>query len=102
MGLVGADPLVGQEPALYRTIGLAVAIIGWFYVFGARTNRDSFGLATFADRILVPFFVVPLVLTGEIDPMLVLPIALLDPVLGIGAFILWKRQNAPARLSPTS
>jgi hypothetical protein len=92
MGLVGAGPLEGQEPALYRMLGLAIAIIGWFYVIGARTNRDSFGLATFADRILVPFFALPLVFTGQVDPMLVLPVAILDPILGIGAFVIWKRQ----------
>jgi hypothetical protein len=94
MGLVGAGPLEGQEPALYRTLGLAIAIIGWFYVMGARTNRDSFGLATFADRILVPFFLLPLAFTGQVDPMIVLPFAILDPILGIGAFVIWKRQSA--------
>jgi hypothetical protein len=98
--LLGADPLKGQEPALCRTIGLAIAIIGWFYVIGARTNRDSFGLATFADRILVPFFLLPLVFTGQIDPMIVLPIAILDPILGIGAFLIWRKSSkgqGPAR-----
>jgi hypothetical protein len=93
MGLVGAGPLEGQEPALFRVIGMAIAIIGWFYVMGARTNRDSFGLATFADRILVPFFLLPLVLAGDVDPVLVLPVAILDPILGIGAFAIWKRQS---------
>jgi hypothetical protein len=102
MGLVGAGPLEGQEPALYRTLGFAIAIIGWFYVMGARTNRDSFGLATFADRILVPFFVLPLVVTGQVDPMLVLPIAILDPILGIGAFVIWKRQSSNRQTSPRS
>lgn len=92
-GLVGAGPLEGQEPALFKVIGMAIAIIGWFYVMGARTNRDSFGLATFADRILVPFFLLPLVLAGDVDPMLVLPVAILDPILGIGAFAIWKRQS---------
>ena len=90
LGLLGAGPLEGQEPALFRIIGFAIAIIGWFYVFGGRTNRDSFGLATFLDRILVPLFVV---LTGQVDPMLVLPVAILDPILGIGAFVIWKRQS---------
>jgi hypothetical protein len=102
MGLVGAGPLEGQESALYRTLGFAIAIIGWFYVMGARTNRDSFGLATFADRILVPFFVLPLVVTGQVDPMLVLPVAILDPILGIGAFLIWKRQSSNRKTSPRS
>ncbi len=93
-GLVGAAPLEGQEPALYRLIGFAIAIIGYLYVFGGRTNRDSFGLATFLDRILVPLFIVPPVLAGDVDPMLVLPFAILDPILGIGAFVIWKRQSS--------
>ena len=96
MGLVGAAPLVGQEPALYRLIGFAIAIIGWLYVFGGRANRESFGLATFVDRILVPLFIVPLVVAGQVDPMLVLPVAILDPILGIGAFVIWKRQSSQA------
>lgn len=94
LNVLGADPLQGQEPGLCRTIGLAIAIIGWFYVMGARTNRDSFGLATFADRILVPFFLLPLAFADQVDPMIVLPFAILDPILGIGAFVIWKRQSA--------
>ena len=94
MGPLGAGPLEGQEPALFRLIGFAIAIIGWLYVFGGRTNRDSFGLATFMDRILVPLFIVPLVVAGQVDPMLVLPVAILDPILGIGAFVIWKRQSS--------
>lgn len=90
--LGGASELAGQEAGLLRIVGMAVAIIGWFYVIGARTNKDSFGLATFADRMAVPLFLVPLALTGAVDPMLVIPFAVLDPLLGIGAFVLWSRQ----------
>jgi hypothetical protein len=46
------------------------------------------------DRILVPLFIVPLVVAGQVDPMLVLPVAILDPILGIGAFVIWKRQSS--------
>ena len=97
LSFLGADPLEGQEAGLCRMLGFAIAIIGWFYVMGARTNRDSFGLATFADRMLVPVFAVPLVVTGQVDPMIVLPIAILDPILGIGAFLIWKRQSNESR-----
>lgn len=44
-----------------RIIGFAIAVIGWFYVFVARTNRNSFGLATLEDRMLLAAFVLPLV-----------------------------------------
>jgi len=96
VAIVGAGAFEGQESGLFRIIGFAIAVIGWFYVFGARTNRDSFGLATFGDRILVPLFVLPVVFAGEVDPVLVLPVAILDPILGIGAFIIWKRQSGRA------
>jgi len=93
MALVGAGAFEGQESGLFRIVGFAIAVIGWFYVFGGRTNRDSFGLATFGDRILVPVFVLPLVFAGQVDPVLMLPVAVLDPILGIGAFVIWKRQS---------
>ncbi len=92
MGAAGAGALTGQEPALVALLGMAIAIIGWFYVIGARTNRDSFALATVVDRLLLPFFVAPLLLLGRIDPMLVLPLAVLDPVLGLGAWMIWRRS----------
>jgi len=59
MALVETGAFEGQESGLFRIIGFAIAVIGWFYVFGARTNRDSFGWATFGDRMLVPAFVLP-------------------------------------------
>jgi hypothetical protein len=95
--LLGAGALDGQETGLVRVLGLAIAIIGWFYVIGGRTNRDSFGLATFADRILVPFLALPPAIAGQVDLMLVLPIAVLDPILGIVAFLIWKRQSMSGR-----
>ena len=89
----GVTPFEGQEQGLVRLIGFTMAIIGWFYVFGGRTNADSFGLATVGDRLLVPFFLVPLGLTGAVDGMLVYPFAVLDPALGIGAWLIWRRQS---------
>ena len=62
--LVGVPSFVGQEEGLVRAIGAALAVVGWFYVFGARTNRDSFGLATVGDRIVVPFLFGSIVIWG--------------------------------------
>jgi len=92
--LPGVTPFEGQEQGIVRIVGFSIAIIGWFYVFGARTNVESFGLATVGDRLLVPFFLVPLGLTGTVDGMLAYPMAILDPILGIGALLIWQRQQA--------
>ena len=88
-----ADPFEAGEAGLLRAMGLCVAIIGWFYIFGSRTNRDSFGLATIGDRLLVPLFLLPLAWTGEVDPMIVVPLAVLDPLLAFGAWLIWKRTD---------
>lgn len=92
MYLGGAAPYEAGERGLVRVLGFVVMIVGWFYVAGGRTRADSFSLATIADRLVVPFVLVPLALCGEVDPVLVLPFAILDPVLAIGAWILWRRQ----------
>ncbi len=83
----------GQEEGLFRAIGFTIAIIGWFYVFGGRTNADSFGLATVGDRLLVPIFLLPLGIMGQIPMSLAAAFSILDPVLGLGAYVVWRRQR---------
>jgi hypothetical protein len=82
------------EVGLVRSIGMVLAILGYFYIFGARTGQDRFGVATILDRLLVPVLLVPLVITGELTPQLGLPFAVIDPVLGIGAWIVYSRTQA--------
>lgn len=88
-----ADPLQGQEAGLIRVLGMTLAVVGWFYWMGGRTNADSFGLGTVADRLLVPVFLLPLAATGAVDPGLIVPIAILDPLLGLGALLIWSRTR---------
>ena len=91
--IFGADPFEAGEGGLMRVIGFTVAVIGWFYVMGGRTGAASFGLATVVDRLLVPAFLLPLGASGIVDMHLVVPFAVLDPVLGVGAFLVWKRST---------
>ena len=60
------DPaFVGHEGALFRVIGMAVAVIGWLYVFGGRSGAQQFGPASVLDRVVrVPVVLVPLVIAG--------------------------------------
>ena len=51
------------------------------------------GSPTVVDRALVPLFLIPLAVTGAVDPHLALPFAVLDPLLAFGAFLLWRRQR---------
>jgi hypothetical protein len=86
-------PFAGHEEGYMRLLGVAVAIIGWFYVFGARTRADSFALSTVADRMAVPVLLLPLYFTGQMPPGPIFAFALLDPLLGLGAYLIWRRQR---------
>jgi hypothetical protein len=86
-------PFVGNESALFRVLGMTVAVIGWLYVFGGRGGGRNFGPASVLDRIvLVPLVLVPLVAAG-IFPHTFGAFAVLDPALGIGAWLLHRRET---------
>jgi hypothetical protein len=86
-------PFAGHERALFRVIGMAVAVIGWLYLFGGRSGSQAFGPASVLDRvILVPAVLLPLVSAG-IFPHTLGAFAILDPALGIGAWVLHSRER---------
>jgi hypothetical protein len=90
-GLLGIE-FAGAEEGYIRLAGLSVGLVGYFYWFGGRTGATSFGLSTVVDRLLLPAVLIPMALSGLIEIKIALPFAILDPVLGIGAFLIWKRE----------
>lgn len=90
-----AAPFAGREEGMMRLCGFTVAVIGYFYVFGSRTRRDSFGLATVLDRLAVPFFLLPLGASGAVEPVFAYVFSVLDPLLGLGAYLIWRRTHVP-------
>jgi hypothetical protein len=90
--LLDVDHLAGHEEGLLRLIGVTAAVIGWFYLMGGRTGAASFGLATVVDRLLVPVMIMPLYLMGMAPLRLVLPLAVLDPLMGFGAYLIWRTE----------
>lgn len=85
-------PFVGRESALFRVIGMAVVVIGWLYLFGGRSGARQLGPASVLDRVvLVPVVLVPLIIAG-IFPHTMGAFAILDPALGIGAWVLHNRK----------
>jgi hypothetical protein len=84
---------VGDEAALIRVMGMTVAVIGWLYVFGGRSGGRQVVAASVVDRlVLVPAVLVPLALAG-VFPHLLLAFAILDPLLGIGAWRLLRAKT---------
>ena len=87
------EPFDGHESALFRVLGMTVAVIGWLYVFGGRSGARQFGPASVLDRVvLVPLVLVPLVIAG-VFPHTLGAFAILDPALGIGAWVLHNRKT---------
>ncbi|MGA7864661.1 MAG: hypothetical protein WCA23_11825 [Stellaceae bacterium] len=73
--------------------GMTVAVIGWLYVFGGRSGAQQFGPASVIDRVvLVPLVLVPLAIAG-VFPHTLGALAILDPMLGIGAWVLHNRKT---------
>ena len=86
------EAFVGREAELMRVVGMTVAIIGWFYIFGGRSRSRQFIAASVVDRIvLVPIVLIPLACQG-IFPHLLLTFAILDPVLGLAAWYLLEQE----------
>ena len=86
-------PFTGNESALFRVLGMAVAVIGWLYLFGGRSGSRQLGPASVLDRvILVPVVLVPLAIAG-VFPHALGAFAILDPALGIGAWVIHNRQK---------
>jgi len=84
---------VGDEAALIRVMGMTVAVIGWLYVFGGRSGGRQVVAASVVDRlVLVPAVLVPLALAGVFTHLL-LAFAILDPLLGIGAWLLLRAKT---------
>ena len=86
---------VGNEAALIRVMGMSVMVIGWLYLFGGLSGGRRIVAASVLDRlVLVPLVLVPLAIAG-VFPHFLLAFAVLDPTLGIGAWLLLSRSDRP-------
>jgi hypothetical protein len=83
----------GDEQGLIRVMGLSVAVIGWFYLFGGRSGARQIVAASVVNRLtFVPAVLLPLALSG-VFPHLLVTFAVLDPALAVGAWVLCGRKT---------
>ena len=93
---------VGDEHGLVRVIGLTVAVIGCFYLFGGRSGARQIVAASVVNRLtFVPAVLLPLALSG-VFPHLLVTFAMLDPALAIGAWLLFDRKTGAPHVLPVS
>ena len=83
---------VGDERGIIRALGMAVVVIGWLYLFGGRSGSRQAVAASVIDRLtIVPLVLFPLAAYG-VFPHVFIFFALLDMSLGIGAWVLLRRE----------
>ena len=83
---------VGDEQGLIRAMGMAVAVIGWLYLFGGRSGARQIVAATVVNRLtFVPAVLLPLAASG-VFPHLLVTFAILDAALAVGAWTLMARR----------
>jgi hypothetical protein len=60
------DPqFTGHESALFRALGLTIAVIGWHYYFGGRSGAKQVIAAGLIERLIcVPLVLLPLAFAG--------------------------------------
>jgi hypothetical protein len=76
-------------------MGMTVMVIGWLYLFGGLSGGRRIVAASVLDRVvLVPLVLVPLVVT-RVFPHFLLAFAVLEPTLGIRAWLLLSRLEHP-------
>jgi len=74
---------------------MTVMVIGWLYLFGGLSGGRRIVAAGVLDRVvLVPLVLVPVAIAG-VFPHFFLAFAVLDPTLGIGAWLLLSRSDRP-------
>ncbi|WP_457108097.1 hypothetical protein [Methylobacterium sp. P5_C11] len=84
---------VGDEQGLIRAMGMAVAVIGWLYLFGGRSGAQQIVAATVVNRLtFVPAVLLALAASG-VFPHLLVTFAILDPALALGAWAMMNRRR---------
>lgn len=84
---------VGHEGSLFRAIGLTLIVIGWLYLFGGRSGARQVVASSVVDRVTVVPVVLVLLAAAGAFPHTFLTLAILEPVLGLGAWVLLSRKT---------
>jgi hypothetical protein len=94
------DPrFTGHESALFRALGLTVAMIGWHYYFGGRTGGNQVVAASLIERLIyVPVVLLPLAFAG-VFPHTFVAFTALDIGLAIRAWMLLRAETRDESVS---
>lgn len=94
------------EMGLLRVLGIALMVVGYFYIQGGRNKGDS--VAWFASSTTVhrfTFVPVCFILVAVLTPAIMnlcIAMAVLDPVLALGTYFVWRQEMVSNQSESTS
>lgn len=100
--LLGERAFVGDEQSLFRVLGLAVGVIGYYLVIGGRSGGRPASAASVIDRLTVaPLVLIPLAIAG-VFPRFLIAVVVVDATLAISTWALLRRADAASPPVPTA
>jgi hypothetical protein len=82
-----------KEAGLIRLVGVAVGVVGYYYIQGARGNTEHFASSTIGSRFAIPFVLMSAAIWGNAPFNICLAFSILDPLLAFGTFQTWKSEH---------
>jgi len=91
---------IGDEQGLFRALGMAVAIIGYYLVVGGRAGSRQTAAASVIDRLtIVPLVLLPLAIAG-VFPRFLITIVIIDFCLAMSTWVLVRAERKPPAFGP--
>ncbi len=91
--LLGERAFVGDEQALFRVLGMTVAIIGYYLLIGGHSGSRQATAGSVIDRLtIVPLVLLPLVIEG-VFPRFFVAIVIVDVALAISTWVILNRAD---------
>jgi hypothetical protein len=85
---------IGDEQGLFRALGMAVAIIGYYLVVGGRAGSRQTAAASVIDRLtIVPLVLLPLAIAG-VFPRFLITIVITDFCLAMSTWFLCVQKES--------
>ena len=98
--LLGERAYVGDEQSLFRAMGMAVSIIGYYLLVGGHSGSRQTTAASVIDRLtIVPLVLLPLVMEG-VFPRFFVAVVIVDVSLAISTWVILNRVERPRLCLP--
>ena len=92
---------IGDEQGLFRALGMAVALIGYYLVIGGRAGSRQATAASVIDRLtVVPLVLLPLAIAG-VFPRFMIAVVIIDFCLATSTWVLLRADRRPPAFRPS-